>query len=319
MTIKQRKILLFLVFFVISFILWFLNSLDQYYNTQIKIPIEFINLPPNKFIKDGNYKELTLTINGYGYDIIKYTTKNKITALKINLSNLKLKPVSNNDTNSYYLLSNELVLPLSSQLSPKIKIIEIKPDTLYITFSEMISRHIKVKPNIHITYAKQYINKGPIRIEPDKVLAKGPSYIIDTLQYIPTEHIQLTEVKQDINQQIKLIAPKGVKILPHNVWLLVKVEEYTEVRMTVPIKTINVPRGYNLITFPNQVHIKFNVVKDYYDKIKPDYFTFVVDYKDIQTSPTDKLPVKMLHAPDMIFSLSYFPHAVDYILEEKQQ
>ncbi len=318
MTIKERKILLFLIFLAISFVMWFLTALDEYYNTQIKLPIVLENLPQNKFIKGGNTRDITLTINGYGYDIIKYSMKNKISALRVNLNEIKLYALKTQDTNDYYFLTNDILLQISTQLSPKIKIISASPDTIFVTFSELISRHVPIKPDIHITFARQYINKKPIRIEPDKVLAKGPSYIIDTLQYIKTEHIELNNVSQSIKQQIRLIPPADVKVIPRNTTLIVEVEQYTEERMTVPIKVINLPSKYNLLLFPDKIFVRFNVGIENYKKIRPEHFTVIVDYNDLKAPPSDRLPVKVIHKPDKIYSFSYYPHTVEYILEEKK-
>ncbi len=318
MTTRERKILLFLIFLAISFILWFLLSLDEYYNTEIKIPVEFVNVPKNKFIKSGNARTVTLTVNGYGYDIVKYSMKNKISALRVNLNEVRLYPVQKNDSNDYYFLTKDMILQLSSQLSPKIKIISVSPDTIFITFSQLISRHLPIIPDVTITYAKQYINTSPIRIEPDKALVKGPSYIIDTLKYVKTEHIEITNLSHSIKQQIRVLAPPHVKVLPRTTTLIVNVEQYTEARLSVQIKVINLPANYNLLLFPNKIWVRFNVGIKNYKKIRPEHFTAIVDYNDLKTTPGDKLPVKVIHRPKNIYSFSYFPHEVEYILEEKK-
>ncbi len=317
MTNKNRKILLFLIFFAISFIMWFLISLDEYYNTKIKLPIDITGLPANKFVKSEDTKAINLTVNGYGYDIIKYSLVNKITTLKINLNKVKLHPLREKDTNDYFFLTKDIILQLSSQLSPKIKIISISPDTVHITFSEMVAKHIQIKPDVNITFAKQYINKTPIRIEPDKALVKGPSYIIDTLQYIKTEHIEFNNLDHSLKQQIKILVPKNVVAVPKTTTLFIEVEQYTEDRMTIPIKIINLPQNYNLILFPNKVFIRFNVGIDNYNKIRPEHFTAIVDYNDIVDAMSDEIPVKIIHKPPKIYSFTYYPHAVEYILEQK--
>jgi len=318
MTIDKGKILLFFIFIIISSIMWLLTSLEEIYTTQLKIPIKITGYDQNKFIKSGNIFNLSITINGYGYDIVKYSLKNKLSILQINLNNIKLYPLKSRDTNNFYFLTKDLSLQISAQIDPNLKILNISPDTIFLTFSQLISKHIPIKPNIHITYAKQYINKNPIQIEPNKTLAQGPSYIIDSLSYIPTKKIEINNLSYSIKEKIPLKPPNNVKVIPKYTTLIIEVEQYTEARLTIPIKIINLPAKYNLLLFPDKINVRFNVGIENYKKIQAKHFTAVVDYKDIEKLPGDKLPVKIIHKPNNIYSFSYFPYSVEYILEEKQ-
>ncbi len=313
---KHGKLLTFLFFFLLSGILWLLNALNQNYKTNLNIPIAFVNYPKNKILLNDSHKKITLIVEGYGYDLLRYNMKSALSPIHINLNKIQLYPVKG-DTNTYYFLTNQVLNQIASQLKQKIKILDIKPDTLYLKFATLYSKKVFVKTMVKISFARQFINKSPIEISPMQVNVLGPSYILDTLNYVSTKPLTLKEVHNDIDTFIELLPPPHTRVYPSKVRLRIEVEQYTEVTVTVPIKTINVPPQYKLRIFPNKVTIRYLVGFSYYKKIRPKDFTVVVDYNDLKLNPGDKLPVHVLHVPQHIYSYQYTPHVVDYIIENK--
>jgi YbbR domain-containing protein len=313
----NRKILVFLVFFALAAVLWLLDSLNQFYKTTIKIPVVFENLPKHKYLISELPKDFVLIVDGYGYDLLKYTLRTSIQPLKINLSKIPIQQLTPSDTNHLFFLTKDAENQISSQIKGKIKILDITPDTIFMEFTSLYTKKVPIKANVQIFYAKQYINKGPIQVIPDIVTIKGPSVILDTIQYIKTEPLKLYNVSQNINKKVKVLVPPGTIVQPNEVEIKVEVEQYTEVTISVPIKKINVPQQYDLKIFPDKATIKYTVGFSNYNKIHPENFILAVDYKDLETKPGDKLPVHVLHVPKEIYSFSFTPHVVDYIIESK--
>ena len=313
---KYGKLLTFLFFFVLSAILWLLNALNQNYKTNLNIAVTFVNYPKNKILLSDWHQKITLIVEGYGYDLLRYNMKSALTPIHINLNKTQLYPVEG-DTNTFYLLTNQIINQIASQLKQKIKILDIKPDTIYLKFATLYSKKVFVKTMVKISFAKQFINKSPIEISPTQVNVLGPSYILDTLNYVSTRTVVLNNVKSNIDTFIELIPPPHTRVYPSKVRLKVEVEQYTEVTISVPIKTINVPPQYKLRIFPDRVTIKYLVGFSYYKKIKPKDFTVIVDYNDLKLNLGDKLPVRVIHVPQHIYSYEFTPHIVDYIIENK--
>ncbi len=314
---RNKKLLIFSVFFLLSAILWLLDSLNQYYKTSLNLPIEYKQVPKHKIIAPEVPRSLTIKVDGYGYDLLKYTLATKLKPLYIDLGEVALNPIIPYDTNNFYILTKQLENQINSQLTGKIKILDINPDTIFIHFIPLYEKTVPVKPNLKISYAKQYINKTPPKIEPGKVKVIGPANILDTLKQIYTEPIVLQNIQNNIDKTVKLLIPKGTKVYPTTVHLTIEVEQYTEMTILVPLKTINVPPKYDLKVFPNKVRIKYTVGFSNYNKITADNFVAVVDYNDIKHSVGDKLPVHIIHVPDEIYDYTYSPHTVDYIIEVK--
>ncbi len=313
----KRKILIFAFFFVISSFLWLLDSLNHQYKTQIKVPVEYTNLPRNKTFLNNPPQYLTLIVNGYGYNLLQYNLSSKLKRFKINLAEAHIHFDRYNHDKAF-LLTADLLDQLNSEIKQNIKILAVRPDTIFFVFTKIYSKFVHVKPDITINYAQQFINKEPPQIIPSKVKLKGPNEILDTIKFVRTQHIVLNNVNKDINLKIKLKLPPKTTATPNKVRLIVKVEQFTEVTISVPIKTLNVPPNYRLILFPNKVRIKYTVGLSEYNLIRPEYFTVYVDYKELKNNPGEKIPVHILHVPSQIYSYSYYPHLVDYILENKK-
>ena len=315
---SKRKLLTFLFFFVLASVLWFLNSLNQYYKTTVKLAILLENPPKEKAILKKNIRTLYIKVHGYGYELLRYTLTSKLKPLTINLSKIALQPIKPGDTKHYYFLTSEIEKQISSQLSQKIKILDIKPDTLFLNFITLYSKIVGVKSRITIKYQKQFINKTPVKITPTTVKVLGPSYILDTLKYVETQKVVFNNVHSNIDTLINLVSPPKVKLTPNQIKLSVQVEQYTEVSIQVPLHALNVPPNYSLKLFPNQITIKYLVGFSNYNKISPANFFAAVNYFDLKNNPGDKLPVHIIHAPKQIYSYQYTPAVVDYILEQKQ-
>jgi len=129
----NRDVSVFAFFLFLSFIFWYLNSLSKEFETGIRYPVRFINLPRERVITDSPPARLNLFLKGSGSSILKLKLKGKKTPVMIDISKVNYKRVPGSKDLEYFILTSGLTKSLTVQLRSGCEITSIKPDTLFFT------------------------------------------------------------------------------------------------------------------------------------------------------------------------------------------
>lgn len=313
----SKNLGIFSIFVLFATIIWFLNTLNQEYNTDIKLPVTYYNMPQGKVNISNLPEEFNVSVKAYGYDIMKYQLKKNFIPSKLDIGSSKFTPLLKNDTNKYYILTNELVNQIENEFNGKMKVEYIKPDTLYFNFTDISLKKVPVTVNADITPESQYIFKEDIKIDPDSVTIEGPLAIIDTIQSVETSFFELKSLSENTIYNAKISEIEYTEIIPSSVDLYVDIEEYTEVRFKIPIEKMNVADSVYLHLFPNYVNIVCKVGLSNYNNVKGSDFKVIVDYYSIFEKEGSKLYTQLINYPEAVYEYHYTPEFVDYIIEKK--
>jgi len=131
--LKTRNILVFIFFLFLSFILWYLDSLGNELESDIRYPVTFTHVPLNKSMPSDMPLRLNINLKGTGYSILRTKVSANKNPFEINLSTSGYKPVPGGETSDMYIVTSKLIPGLSSRLKSECEIISIKPDTLFFT------------------------------------------------------------------------------------------------------------------------------------------------------------------------------------------
>lgn len=311
----KNKLLIYLFFLFISTVFWFLTALNKNYSVQLEFPVRYTNFPPEKVIVSDVPQQLSLRINGHGFTIIKHKFYSGLSPLRLDVSSAGITPI---DTGSqlYYVLTRRFRERLASQIGEDLQVISVQPDTLYFVLDDIVSKNIKVKPQLNLSFRKQFMQKGQAVSIPDSVKVFGPRVIMDTLRWISTDIVKKSKVNDTIRKQVSLIPIKTLQYNQDNVDLVVAVEKFTEKTFSIPIEAINLPSDFILKTFPGFVTVSTMVSVNDYNKLNPDLFRAVVDYKEISTNSSNKLKVTLEKVPDFIVNTKFLPKNVEFIIEK---
>jgi len=132
----NREVFVFAFFLLLSFSLWYLNSLGKEAEGDIRLPVRFINIPKGKVIDQNEPVKVTLSMKGPGYSILKLKYPRKNTPVTIDLSKITFHRVPESKSSEYYILTPGLAKSFSVQLRSGCDVIAIKPDTLFISFEK---------------------------------------------------------------------------------------------------------------------------------------------------------------------------------------
>ncbi|MCG8699005.1 MAG: hypothetical protein MI922_13200, partial [Bacteroidales bacterium] len=204
----QKKIFTFLIFLVLSSIIWMHRTLQEEYIAEVNHPIRFINFPNGKTLTEEPPDKIQLRVRSDGYSILKNKIRFKL-PLKFDVSSFSIQRF-HSDSTRFYVLTRYAKERLNDELDKKnnaLNILEISPDTIYFSLTDLISKKVKVAPsisNLNDFIQIQHKQNGAIMMEPDSVLVSGPAFIVDTLKTIYTKQLDLKMMTDTTAYRVKL-------------------------------------------------------------------------------------------------------------------
>lgn len=303
-------------FVVLSTIFWFLNQLEDEYETEISLPIRYSNFPPGKILVNELPDHFTLIVKGHGFKLLEYKISNKFLPFPINVNKLTLKLHSQSNYIKLFSLTKNLNNDIQRWLDSELDIISIYPDSLYFDFADRIFKRVPVESQLNIVPATQYLIRGEILFSPDSITISGANPIVDTINKVYTRKQDLLDLKADYKDDIKLEKINNIDFSQNEVDVSINIEKFTEGSQKVKLSIVNVPDSLILRTFPNEVSVTYFVALSDYDKVLPQLFNAVIDYNEIEKQG-NKLNIRILNSPEYIRSLRFNPKTVEYIIEKK--
>ena len=313
---NDRKLVIYLICVGFATVFWFLNALNKEYSVELTFPVKYTNLPENKILSNTPPDHFTLKVNSFGFTILRHKFSMAFSPLVFNVNSFTNKRMETSDNDSFSFISRQFITRLSEQVSNELEITEILPDTLFFQFDRIVSRKIKVQPNVSYELKKQHYLNNDITTKPDSVLVSGPESILDTLAYINTKSQHYTELDQNTMRNVSLEEYENLNYTPKRVVLNIPVEEFTQKQLFIPIAITDLPDTVNVTLFPNKAKINFMTALSQFSEILPEDFSLNVSYEEIQNKE-ELLELKLYAQPAHILSVSVTPEKVEYLIEKK--
>lgn len=308
---KQRKLNIFSLFLLISFLLWSLIKLSQQYETNIEFYLRYRNVPETKTLLGDPPETVNVQLKSNGFRLLKYGF------FKPHLS-IDLADANALKENKYFLLLNQNVPKLQRQFPNEIKIEELRPDSVVVEFGINKTKIITLKPKVNLDFKAGYNLASSLKIEPTTVEISGREDLIDAINDLDTEALTLKDVDSDFIEKLEVIIPDSLDILNFSTTNIVvsgEVEKFTEGTVEVPITVLNVPDGVSVKLFPAGLKVSYNVSLKNYKDISADSFTISCDYNDIKEAGAVLIP-KLKSTTDKVTNFQLLSNTVDYLIKK---
>lgn len=314
---SYQKAVVFVVCLALSSFLWLLNSLEKRYTSRISVPVEYVEIPRDKELSGALPQNFDLMVDAYGYTLLSYKLRLAFSPILLNVGEM----IDNGFTSPYrtrYIISTGLHREeIAKQISSEIKILSIKPDSLVFNFSKIVSRKVKVKPQLKLSFENQYFLEEEPSTLPDSLVIRGPQNVVDTIKFIPTEFREFDKLNHTLEKMVTIQPLKGITTEVSEVKLLIPVEQNTEVSFDIPIQVVNTPPEIVLKAFPGKVKVTCRIGLSKYKKLDYNTFKAFVDYNRI-SGKDSRLAVNFENHSKVVMSVGYAPREVEYILEHEK-
>lgn len=307
----NREFLTFFFFLVLSTIFWLMTALNETYEREIGVPAYLVNIPKNVVVTSDMEDTVRVTVRDKGFALLAYTYGEGIRPINVNFQSAITRQ------SGYGVVSSqELMKMVNQRFSGSSKIVQVKPDRLDFHYNYGLSRQVSVKMAGNVVPGKSFY-LARTRFWPEKVTVYGSKQALDSLRFVKTVPINITNFNDTVLRTVALETIKGVKIVPNTVRIGLYPDILTEENIEVSITAINMPEGKVLRTFPQRVTVNFIVGASMFRSISPEQFAVVVDYNEIIDHPSDKCSIHLRETPQGVRNARLKMTQVDYLIEEQ--
>lgn len=311
---KCKESLVFLFFVLVSFGFWLLQTLDNTYQTEFKIPLRLKNIPKNIILTSDLPDEIKVKVEDRGTVLLNYMLGRSFFPISFDFKDYQ------HGGSHVRISSLELQKKIASQLNVSTKLISIRPDTLDFIFTRGKAKKIPIllDEDCSISPIRQYYISS-VKLSPDSVIAYAPQEILDTLKAAFTTNFTATNVIDTLEKRVPIAKATGVKFVPSYVDVSILTDMYSEKTVEVPVIGVNFPAGKVLRTFPSKVEVTFQVGLRHFKEIKSSDFFIGITYEDVLKAKDDKLILNVKSAPDVVSHIRISPASVDYLIEQQTE
>lgn len=305
----NKEFFVFLFFLSVSTAFWFLSTLNETYEKEVKVPIMITDIPQNIVITDDLPDSIRVTLRDKGFNLLRYVLDNNIRPIRLQFI-LYAK-----SKNKGQITPAEVQKIIKNRLDESTTIVSVKADHWDFYFCHGNKKRIPVLLNGNVSAKTNYYISN-CSIVPDSITVLAETEALDTINAAYITSQELTGLSESTIRTIPINHIKGAKLEKNKATLSITIDQLTEVTVRVPVRTVNVPDGVSLKTFPAQVDLRVAVGVRNSSSIQPDLFSVVADYNDMPSAPDEKIRLKLTAQPRTAVKAFIMQQTVDYLLEK---
>lgn len=307
----KRKINIFLIFLLCSFLAWLVSRLSETYVDRTTFDLEYINVPDSLLLADNSFKNADVRLRASGFQFLGFNYNSK--KIEVDLSNMV------NNQSKFYVTQLDFKKQIESQLSGSITLLEVDRDTLFLDFYKVELKEVPIFPNISLNPAQNYLVDGKLKLEPSLISISGPKKELDLVNSVSTSEVELNEITEDFSIIVDLVLPEELKNLvlsEKKVRISGNVFRFSEKLIEIPVEVINLPEGTQIKTFPSTITVLCKARIDRLKDISPAEFKVVANFKD-QRGENQNLQVSLIEKPNEVYSVQLMKNEVEFILKRQ--
>jgi YbbR domain-containing protein len=139
----------------------------------------------------------------------------------------------------------------------------------------------------------------------------GSREAIEHIDYILTDSICITELREEVQLNVTLQTPAQVRVSPKTVQVTWKAEPFTEKSFVLPIEVLGVPDGKRVRLFPQQANVTVRVGISHFAHVQEADIKAVCHYP---SQPCHALPIELKTDNPYISNIRISPSSVEYII-----
>ncbi|MBQ9230808.1 MAG: YbbR-like domain-containing protein [Prevotella sp.] len=306
----SKEFLVFLFFLILSGIFWFILTLNETYEREIKVTVQIIGIPKNVVLTSNSIDTLRVTARDKGWILMRYLYERKRNV------NIIFK---NYDKGNGFgnVPASDIKRMVSQQLEMSTTINAIKPDKVEFFYNNGERKRVPVRWTGRVIPEQLYFISH-VQYWPDSVDVYTSREKLDSIRAVYTEPLNYVGFRDTLIVGCKIAHLKDVKVVPEQIRVGFYTDLLTEESLDgIPIKAINTPPGKVLRTFPPKVKVHFVTGVSQFRSLRPEDFTVIVDYKEIMQNPSEKCNIYLKLIPHGISRATLDIKQVDYLIEEE--
>lgn len=311
---NKSRLFVFFICLLVSAIFWFLVTFNNFFTTSLTLPVRYINMPEEMLAASQLPKILSVEVTGSGYDLLTYLIRPEITEVILDGRNIGFQ---NTNRGSKSFITTYHGVDYFNLEHNDIKILKVKPDTLFFTSLSKSSKKIKVNVPYKISFEQPFGYKDSLVVVPDSVVISGAIDILNTIESISSEALELNKISQSGEFELKLNPPSNeISFEPSKVKAKIKTEKYTETSIDVLVKIINQPSNLTVRSLPETVNIKYSVGLSRFSDFTGSDFEIVANYNELKNNKLGRVNLMVTNKPVWVKDIKIQTPKVEIIVSK---
>jgi len=270
-----------LYMFLLAILLWFFVVTNQTFETGLEVPLDIIDMKPNKILVSDIPKTISVRFSGPGKDLLvmKY----------IQPAKLELDIHTINYFYDYPIIPDFVVVPPGLTIQP---LYIIGPDTVNIRLEDQLTVRLPVRPRVEIQPEPGYILSRPVSTAPESVTVSGAQSRVRRLRWVETEERIFVGLKNSVEQDVPLVNPdQRMRVTPMYVRSQILIDKLGErLIQRVPVTPLNVPAGRLVELEPSTIDLRVQGPSQRLAQLTQDSLAAVIDLSQWQANERDYEP-----------------------------
>ncbi len=300
---------MFLLFVVISAILWSVMSLNDDVQADVRMPLRITHVPDSVTLISPGPENLSVSLTARGTQLLKLSWGD-VPTVDVDFRQYR------NGSNLF--LTNADLKSLARSASGGSQVSLVYPDSLNLPFTTHPGYVMPIVVDYKVTAGPQAALVGRPKLSCDTVrmFLASNRRIPSNLESVATEPIRITSLDKTTTEKVRLIAPNGSRLIPDSVDVTFTVEPLIMKSRKVVIEPVNVPDGVRLITFPSQIEVFYMVPMSAYADSHPQ-FRVLADYRRInRNAPTRNMRLRLIDVPESLQNVHLSADSAEYIIQK---
>lgn len=310
---RWKEALIFFLFVLLSFGFWLLQSLQQEYEIEIRIPVRYKNIPPDISFTETPPQEIVAKVKDKGSVLLNYSFGRSFAPIETDMKNQAEK------SGTLSVDKKSIESDIQKQLLASTILTGFEPQRIEAAYSQRIKKDIPVVFNGVIQTNPGFHISGDITISPANISVYASDVILDTLNQVKTVYTEIKKANKTITKTIQLLKVNEATFDPTSVTLTIPVEEFTEKTLEIPVVCTDLPPHYTLRTFPSVAKVTCSIPLSRFKDLSEDAFEIKFSFKDLEQNVSGTLPISLTRKPDWVKTTTLVPNKIEFILEQNSQ
>lgn len=299
---SNLKVVVLCVFTASTF--WLLNALNKdNYTTTVNQPV-IIDYDREEYMAVADVpREIRISINGNGWDLLKRHFKIGVTDFEIQLEEPSQQP---------YLLTSNIENQLSEHIAST-NLVDIVQDTLFYQIDKIVSKRIQLAADTSSnTLAENHAYASTIRIEPETVMVRGPISIIEQLEGKLKVPLGDQNIEDDFSRLLPLELGRDLSrflsLDEESAQVSFEVEEFLENTLQLEINKLYFPNNVGIDSEVTEVRVNLFVGESGMEDFQNLDLRAILNYNN-RNREDSTISVSLNTLPDYIRDVSFEPES----------
>lgn len=289
-----------------SIILWAWVHLGDEFETDLHVPLHIV-APLHKAIGSAVPETIVVSVRSTGWKIIP---------LAVNFSAVCTLDFSS--MGREHVVVTEKTLLQNISLPDGIKAIDVVPDTILVSFDEVIERTLPVHEEVSIYCRDGFGVVGRVKTEPDSVRVRGARSIVERMTSATTEAVVLRDVRGPVNTSVRFDDNLG-NVLSYSAALVnvhADVQAMAEVRLdNIPVEIRSVPASKYVSLVPPVLSVTLRGGVQQLASLSANDVLASIDYRTIALDTTGMI-TPTVTVPEEVKLLSRDPEHFRFVVRK---